>query len=130
MIAIPAARAAAGPASTVSCPRTRSAPRSGRWTPPRIFTSVDLPAPFSPTSACASPPWRAIETSSSAWIAPKDFDACSSERMGSVAAIEGAGAPAAAGTPAMFLLEVELVDVALVEDERRPEQDRALAADL
>ncbi len=27
-------------------------PSSGRWTPYRIFISVDLPAPFSPTTAC------------------------------------------------------------------------------
>src|SRR5712692_7573423 len=30
-------------------------PRSGRWTPPRMRISVDLPAPFSPTTAWISP---------------------------------------------------------------------------
>ena len=36
-------------------PSTRSPPSSGWTTPVRIFTSVDLPAPFSPTSACTAP---------------------------------------------------------------------------
>ena len=39
--------------SAIRCgsPSTRTAPSSGGTTPVRIFTSVDLPAPFSPTSA-------------------------------------------------------------------------------
>src|SRR5439155_11535664 len=132
MMAIPDARAADGPDRTVSRPSTTSLPRSGRCTPARIFTSVDFPAPFSPTSPCTSPPCRWIETSSSAWIAPKAFDACSRERIGCCSVI-GAGAGAcreASGTPQCSLLEVELVDVRLVEDVRRPEQHGALRADL
>ena len=35
--------------------RSRSSPSSGCTMPVRIFTSVDLPAPFSPTSACTVP---------------------------------------------------------------------------
>jgi hypothetical protein len=35
-----------------------------------IFTSVDLPAPFSPTSACVSPPYRSMDASATAWTAP------------------------------------------------------------
>src|SRR5712692_630333 len=131
MIATPASRAAAGPCSTTSSPSIRSRPLSGRYTPPRIFTSVDFPAPFSPTSACTSPALRSIETSSSARIAPNAFDACSSERMGccSVISRERQGVPAIRHAPCPFL-EVELVDVRLVEDERRPEEHRALRADL
>src|SRR2546426_7443280 len=34
---------------------------------------VDLPAPFSPTSACASPSSTGKVTPFSAWTAPKDF---------------------------------------------------------
>ena len=49
MTAIPAARAAAGPDRLTGWPPTSSSPLSGRWTPARIFTRVDLPAPFSPT---------------------------------------------------------------------------------
>src|SRR5882672_3200542 len=33
----------------------RISPASGWYTPARIFIKVDLPAPFSPTSACTSP---------------------------------------------------------------------------
>ena len=36
-------------------PCQRISPRSALTSPARIFSSVDLPAPFSPTSACASP---------------------------------------------------------------------------
>ena len=32
-----------------------STPASGEYTPARIFIKVDLPAPFSPTSAWISP---------------------------------------------------------------------------
>ena len=41
-------------------------PRSGSTTPPRIFISVDLPAPFSPTRPITSPGATARLTSSSA----------------------------------------------------------------
>src|SRR5215211_820200 len=133
MIATPASRAAAGPLRTTSVPRMRSTPVSGRWTPARILTSVDLPAPFSPTSACTSPRWRAIDTSSSARIAPNAFEACSSERMGEGSFIWASETPACRkvpDTPARLLLEVELVDVLLVEHERRTEQHGPLRADL
>ena len=36
--------------------------RPGRWAPVMILTSVLLPAPFSPTSACTSPATRSKET--------------------------------------------------------------------
>ena len=36
-------------------PSKRISPPSGWWTPDRIFTSVDLPAPFSPMSAVTAP---------------------------------------------------------------------------
>ncbi len=42
------------------------APGSGSWTPVRIFTSVDLPDPFWPTSATISPAETAKSTPSSA----------------------------------------------------------------
>jgi hypothetical protein len=40
--------------------------RSGEITPPRIFISVDFPAPFSPMSATTSPAWTSRSTSLSA----------------------------------------------------------------
>ena len=80
MTAMPAARAAAGPCRVTSRPATVSVPLSGWCTPARIFTSVDLPAPFSPRSACTSPARSSTEPSISAWTAPNDFTACWSER--------------------------------------------------
>ena len=44
----------------------RSCPASGGWAPDRIFSSVDLPAPFSPSSAWISPAPTSKSTSSSA----------------------------------------------------------------
>src|SRR5260370_14963689 len=44
-------------------------PRSGRWTPPRMRISVDLPAPFSPTIAWISPGRTSKSTPSSATVA-------------------------------------------------------------
>src|SRR5262245_41654452 len=48
-------------------------PPSGWTSPARIFSSVDLPAPFSPTSACAEPSATAKLTPLSARTAPNDF---------------------------------------------------------
>src|SRR5205807_6011043 len=52
---------------------------------PIFFTSVDLPAPFSPTRACASPGYSSIDTSTMACTAPKDLAACRSTRTGASA---------------------------------------------
>ena len=41
--------------SPPACPRSWSRPASGRYMPERMLISVDLPAPFSPSSACTSP---------------------------------------------------------------------------
>src|SRR2546429_751963 len=45
-------------------------PPSGRCTPPRMQISVDLPAPFSPTTAWISPRATSKSTPSSATVAP------------------------------------------------------------
>ena len=50
--------------------RSRSCPSSGSTRPERIFTSVDLPAPFSPSRAMTSPRRSSNETSSSARTGP------------------------------------------------------------
>jgi hypothetical protein len=57
-------------------------PASGACTPARILTSVDLPAPFSPTSACDSPAYSSRWTSRSAATAPNDFDTSVSASSG------------------------------------------------
>src|SRR4051812_21320258 len=52
---MPAPIASAGEENDSSRPSTSIVPESGFWTPYRIFISVDLPAPFSPTRACTVP---------------------------------------------------------------------------
>ena len=51
MVTMPAAMASRGLEKCRAAPSTRTVPRSGRQTPPRMRISVDLPAPFSPTTA-------------------------------------------------------------------------------
>src|SRR6185436_6831321 len=58
-------------------PRTVTRPASGRSRPAMIFISVDLPAPFSPTSACTVPGFTRIDTPSSATTPGKAFRTCS-----------------------------------------------------
>src|SRR6185369_14213352 len=56
-------------------------PASGRSRPAMIFISVDLPAPFSPMSACTVPARTCIDTSSSATTPGKAFRTpCTSTR--------------------------------------------------
>src|SRR5580698_10966429 len=47
-------------------PSSVASPRSARSAPDSIFKSVDLPAPFSPSSACTSPLRTCSSTSSNA----------------------------------------------------------------
>ena len=66
-VATPAAAERRGDATRSSrSPPISIDPASGRWTPARIFTSVDLPDPFSPTMQCTSPPRSSNEQSFSA----------------------------------------------------------------
>src|SRR5204862_215789 len=96
---------------------------SGRWTPARVLTSVDLPAPFSRTRPCTSPPNSSISPSSSAWTAPKLFWACSRESTGPECGVVTivAWRGAARRRPSSSLLELELVDVLDGEREGRSE---------
>src|SRR5213595_1174930 len=125
MIAIPAACDCLALSKIASSPSSTSRPASGRWTPARILTSVDLPAPFSPTRPCTSPGKSAMSPSANARTAPKLFSACSSDSSGSDDAVstvfQSNGAPPQGGAP--LHLEVELVDVLDRERERRAEDD-------
>ncbi len=51
-------------------PATRTSPASGTTTPAAILSSVLLPAPFSPTTACTSPASNASDTPLTACTAP------------------------------------------------------------
>jgi len=57
-----------------SIPATSTAPASGACTPLRIFTSVLLPEPFSPTSAWTWPAASSNEALRSACVAPNALD--------------------------------------------------------
>src|ERR671924_408921 len=50
--------------------------------PAIVFTSVDFPAPLSPTSATTSPAWTSKSTSLSAWTGPKLLLTPSRDRTG------------------------------------------------
>ena len=52
---MPAANASFTVSAWRSVPSVRIVPESGATTPPSTFISVDLPAPFSPTSPTTSP---------------------------------------------------------------------------
>src|SRR5919198_503138 len=52
---MPASRASRGEWNSTGRPWREISPSSGRYSPVRMFESVLLPAPFSPSSACTSP---------------------------------------------------------------------------
>src|SRR5687768_6538115 len=62
-----------GPDGLSTRPRQRISPASGAIRPARILSSVDLPAPFSPTSAWAPPAAMSKLTPVRALMAPKDL---------------------------------------------------------
>ena len=74
---MPARIAAAGLRSAGAVTRlppasaSSTVPASGRCTPVRIFTRVDLPEPFSPMIACTSPARNSAEQERSATVGPK-----------------------------------------------------------
>ena len=63
---MPCAVALAGVIRACRLPSITIAPASGAMAPPSTFNSVDLPAPFSPTSPTTSPPATERSTSRSA----------------------------------------------------------------
>ena len=74
------ARAAGEPAGS---PATSASPPDGRTRPQAIFTSVDLPAPFGPSSPTSSPGWTSRSTPRQRLRA--------AVALGQLAAVEGGG---------------------------------------
>src|SRR4051794_5459399 len=68
---MPRSTASLGPWIVTSLPSNEIVPASGGWIPAIVLTSVDLPAPLSPTTATTSPEWTSKSTSLSAWTGPK-----------------------------------------------------------
>src|SRR5579875_834659 len=66
IIPMPSRSASRGPPIVTSSPSISIVPESAGCAPARIFMSVDLPAPFSPTSACTSARSTSRSTPSSA----------------------------------------------------------------
>jgi hypothetical protein len=68
-----------------------------------IFTSVDLPAPLSPSNATTSPAFTAKSTSRKASTAPKLLDRPSTARIGGLpGAILASGEPAGASSRSLM----------------------------
>src|SRR5262245_53300522 len=63
--------ASAGGVRMRSSPSSRISPAFGSSAPDRTWTSVDLPAPLSPTRPTTSPRCISSDSSLTAWIAPK-----------------------------------------------------------
>ena len=73
MKAMPADRESPGTRNSTCLPSREMVPRSAGSTPPKMFISVDFPAPFSPSRAQISPPEREKSMSFSTSLAPKDL---------------------------------------------------------
>ena len=92
-------------------------PRSGRWTPPRMRIIVDLPAPFSPTTAWISPNATSKSTPSSATVAPNRLPTPSALMAGRVIA----------STRKECHLHLRVGELAALDDDVVVERDRAVA---
>src|SRR5262249_31270552 len=95
----------------------RTTPGWGRWTPPRMRISVDLPAPFSPTTAWISPNATSKSTPSSATVAPNRLLTPSALTAG----------PVIASTRNECHLHLRVGELAALDDNVVVERDRAVA---
>src|SRR6516165_5603148 len=116
MVTMPAAMASWGLAKWHSSPSRRTTPRLGRWTPPRMRISVDLPAPFSPTTAWISPYATSKSTPSSATVAPNRLVTSSALTAGLVIA----------STRNECHLHLRVGELAALDDDVVVERDRAV----
>src|SRR6516225_6998799 len=116
MVTMPAAMASWGLAKWHSSPSRRTTPRSGRWTPPRMRINVDLPAPFSPTTAWISPYATSKSTPSSATVAPNRLVTSSALTAGLVIA----------STRNECHLHLRVGELAALDDDVVVERDRAV----
>src|SRR3984957_10996101 len=82
-VAMPMSSAALGSGNVTGAPLKVIVPLLGAWTPARILTSVDLPAPLSPTNATTSPARTSSSMSVSPAPAPKRLETSRRLRTGS-----------------------------------------------
>src|SRR5215207_3242517 len=85
MAATPSAFATRGELLATVLPSIRSSPPSGSTAPVMILMRVDLPAPFSPMSACTSPARSSSEALLSACTPAYDFRMSVARRSGTSA---------------------------------------------
>src|SRR3954469_1701044 len=119
MNAMPCARAVWTSRTTTGAPPMSTSPESGCSIPPATFIRVDLPAPFSPSSATTSPGCTSRETPFSACTPRKRFWMLRSSRTGTPIPAEPVWDASATAKLGQFL--PELVDVVLSQHSRRDE---------
>src|SRR3954453_22571040 len=90
---MPSFCASFGPSIVTGWPSHSIVPSFAGPTPEITFTSVDLPAPLSPTSATTSPGETSISASVRAWTAPKRFEIPLSDRTGVAVAVAVTSSP-------------------------------------
>src|SRR6476620_2798558 len=88
---MPACCAWSGVAKRTGAPSYVTSPSSGWYTPVRTLMRVDLPAPFSPMSACTSPARAVKSTEDSAFTPGKVFDRPVTDNMSEGLAQVGLG---------------------------------------
>src|SRR3954469_113897 len=110
MNAMPCARAVWTSRTTTGAPPMSTSPESGCSIPPATFIRVDLPAPFSPSSATTSPGCTSRETPFSACTPRKRFWMFRSWRTGTPMTAESmpASAPAKLGESLSEVVHVVL----------------------
>src|SRR3954452_16893184 len=91
---MPSAAASRGLPISTGSPSNSITPLSTGGMPPMHFTSVDLPAPLSPTRAVTSPACASKFTSRSTWTGPKLLWTAFRDRVGCVVTADtGADTP-------------------------------------
>src|SRR3954466_13522200 len=134
MVTMPRPCASCGLESVTSRPSNAIVPASGTWAPARILSSVDLPAPFSPSRAITSPRRTSKSTPCSACTPGKLLAIPDMRRRGSAGAGRRtswrrggspAGPPGSGGRLLHLVQPLGLVEVGLGDDDRR-QQDEVL----
>src|SRR5437588_6455404 len=126
---MPRRRPSAGEERVITCPSMRIVPASGVSAPDRILMSVDLPAPFWPTSACTSPASSSKSTPLRAWTTSNDLS-IASIRSTVLMGHTWAGVGSSALLPTHGALERVLIDVALGEHHGRAKDQHLLGCEV
>src|SRR5687767_13712704 len=113
---MPSARAVAGSIRWAWRPPISSVPASGVSAPLMIRISVDLPAPFSPTSAWTSPARTSNVTPRSACTATKDLAMPVAARSGVTAVWPLSSETRVSFNAHQRVVRIEVIDVVAIDD--------------